>query len=133
MDVQPADSIFRDNLAELGQDNCLVARVPGGIATRDHLFAVLRRGLDLPSYFGANWDALSECLCDLSWIDRHRVIIAHEAVPDLDAVTLRVYLQVLAECAKDWKPDEQHQLLVVFPERAQTEIRRIIDEGSAQP
>jgi hypothetical protein len=36
-------------------------------AERD-LLAVLGRSLQFPEYFGNNWDALDECLADLSWL-----------------------------------------------------------------
>jgi RNAse (barnase) inhibitor barstar len=124
MSTHPADFIFCDGLSQFREGDDFVARVPAGIANRDQLFDVLSRQLSFPSYFGRNWDALSDCLRDLSWIDRHRVIIAHEAVPDLDAITLRTYLELLAECVKDWRLDEKHELLVLFPEGVEAEIRR---------
>ena len=133
MDAHQADFVFRDSLTELRQSDDFVACVPDGITTRDQLFMALRRELNLPSYFGGNWDALADCLRDLSWIDSHLVIVAHEAIPNVDAATLRTYLDVLAECVRDWKPEEQHQLLVVFPERAQAEICGIIQGGSVAP
>ena len=133
MNAKSADFIFRDSLSGFRQGKDFVARVPAGIVTRDQLFAVLRRELNLPAYFGGNWDALSDCLRDLSWIACRRVIIAHEAVPGLDAANLQTYLDVLAECVNDWKPQEEHQLLVVFPDRAQPTIRGIVEGGPAQP
>jgi len=126
LNAQSADFIFCDSLSQFSEGDDFVARVRAGVGTRDQLFDVLSGELNFPSYFGRNWDALWDCLGDLSWIDRRRVIIAHEAVPDLDPATLRSYLELLAQCVMDWKPDEQHELLVVFPERAEVEIRRIV-------
>jgi RNAse (barnase) inhibitor barstar len=103
-------------------ENDWVAIVPEGISTRDQLFNVLRRELQFPAYFGDNWDALADCLRDLSWIDRYRVIIAHAALPVLDNSTLLKYLEVLAECVNDWKPGEQHRLNVLFPKEAKEKV-----------
>lgn len=132
MDAQSAHFIFRDSLSDLSRKDDYIARIPAGITTREELFDVLSRELNFPSYFGANWDALWDCLCDLSWIDRRRVIVAHEAVPDLDEATLKVYLEELTRSAKDWGPDEEHELLVVFPEHAQARIRKVIGEHSRE-
>lgn len=52
-----------------------VAQIPAGLNSRHKLFAALRRELKLPGYFGENWDALADCLRDLSWIEQRRVII----------------------------------------------------------
>jgi RNAse (barnase) inhibitor barstar len=34
---------------------------------KDALLAACRRDLALPAHFGGNWDALADCLGDLSW------------------------------------------------------------------
>ena len=42
------------------------ARIPGaGIAGEEELFSALAAELSLPGWFGANWDALLDCLRDL--------------------------------------------------------------------
>lgn len=39
------------------------------------LLARLAHGLSFPDYFGANWDALIDCLSDLSWSNAPDVVI----------------------------------------------------------
>ncbi len=39
----------------------------GGIKGKQNLLEVLARAVVFPSGFGANWDALADELCDLSW------------------------------------------------------------------
>ena len=103
-----------------------VARIPAGIFDRDILFDVFSRQLQFPAYFGKNWDALSECLRGLSWIERRRVVLIHEDVPALGAKQVTVYLEVLSECIGDWKEGEEHQLAVVFPPNARGAISELI-------
>ncbi|MGO8746475.1 MAG: barstar family protein [Thermoguttaceae bacterium] len=129
MSAQSGDFLFSDSISAFSGVEDFVARVPAGISTREQVFDVLGRELKFPSYFGKTWDALWDCLSDLSWIARHRVIIAHDGIPDLDPVALRTYFELLAQCIRQWKPGERHQLLVAFPERAEAEIRRIITDG----
>jgi RNAse (barnase) inhibitor barstar len=102
-----------------------VARVPAGISARDQLFESLKRGLVFPDYFGGNWDALSECLRDLSWIRKRRVVIVHESIPVLEANILAAYCDLLAECVRDWKGDDQHELVVVFPKESRSLLERV--------
>lgn len=86
--------------------------VPACVTTRDQLFDILVERLNFPSYFGRNWDALSECLRDLSWIGRRRVVIVHEGIPDLALATLGSYLHVLVECTANWTAEDEHALLL---------------------
>jgi len=37
--------------------------------TRERLLAAIGHALDFPEYYGQNWDALEECLNDMSWRD----------------------------------------------------------------
>lgn len=39
------------------------------IADKHSLLTAIGHALDFPDYYGVNWDALEECLADLSWRD----------------------------------------------------------------
>jgi RNAse (barnase) inhibitor barstar len=124
-------SRFVFNLTEIGLDVAedFVARIPPGLTTRAQLFGVLRRELRLPNYFGENWDALSDCLRDLSWIRSHRVILVHEDLPRLDCESRAEYVDILQEAIHDWKPGENHELIVVFPQECLDTIASVLEKS----
>jgi RNAse (barnase) inhibitor barstar len=99
------------------------------LANRSSLFQALAEQLKLPIYFGRNWDALSDCLRDLSWIKPRRVVILHTDLPPFDEATLRSYLEVLAPCIKDWKVGEAHELIVVFPPQYRDRIKELLTKN----
>lgn len=39
------------------------------MGTREEFFSEIALKLNFPDYFGKNFDALDECLCDLEWIN----------------------------------------------------------------
>jgi RNAse (barnase) inhibitor barstar len=102
-----------------------VAHIPSFLRERDLLFDTLAETLKFPEYFGKNWDALSDCLRDLSWIKQQRVIIVHSDLPLSSLDDRSKYLAVLSDCIKDWKAGETHSLVVVFPPQCHTEISRL--------
>jgi hypothetical protein len=99
-----------------------VVRVPAGVTTLDALFESLYERAHLPVYFGFNWDAFSDCLRDLHWIDSHDIVLLHVDIPKLPQQELRTYVDVLAECAESWIASKEHSLKVVFPRAARLEL-----------
>ena len=73
-----------------------------GLHDKSALLERLAQSLGFPDWFGANWDALEDCLCDLSWRPGagHVLLLrGHQALPPDD---LGVLLDVLAACAGFW-------------------------------
>jgi hypothetical protein len=52
-----------------------IAVLPRAIQSRDDLFRNIAERMRLPAYFGANWDALEECLADLSWVEEDEIVL----------------------------------------------------------
>lgn len=112
------DFVFTDDHAGHTSGTTCVT-VPKSVSSKADLLRLLSCGLSFPNTFGANWDALYDCLCDLSWIREKRVVIAHESVPTLPADDQRKYLGVLRDAVASWRNNPgAHELIAIFPSSA---------------
>lgn len=84
------------------------------IQGKDQLLERLAHGLSFPDYFGENWDALIDCLSDLSWSQATDVIIYHAVIPRLPRKDLRLYLESLVDAAERRAPNKLPRLRIVF-------------------
>ena len=109
-----------------------VARIPADLSSKKALFFAMKKELQLPDYFGENWDALSDCLRDLSWIKQRRVELRHEDVPPLDPKDLATYLDILSDAVQDWKRSEDHELVVAFPPASGEKLARFVKDFSSK-
>lgn len=83
----------------------------------DELFDELERKLEFP-YFGHNWDALNDLLCDLYWIEKKHIIIVHTDFSCLEKKYFKSYLEILENNINNYKRYYDGQrLYVVFPEK----------------
>lgn len=114
-----ADAIaFRDEAAT-------VIRVPSKARGKEKVLNILSQKLRFPRYFGHNWDALAECLSDLSWFgDVKQVTIVHEGLPFSPAGDqLAIYLAVLSHAvAVRRAADAGPKLSIVFAERVREDV-----------
>lgn len=76
-----------------------------GCRTKADLLARIAVALRFPPWFGHNWDALSDCLTDLSWlpasayvIELHHFDDLRTSAPDVAATVLEIF----AEAAAFW-------------------------------
>jgi hypothetical protein len=118
-----------------------VLLVPTGIRSKTDLLATLADAGNFPDYFGGNWDALQDCLRDLSWIGNRTVLIVHSDIPLQESPDeCRTYLDILQTVLADWsravEPDAaesppgwsyvHHEFRVVFPISAKAGIARLV-------
>lgn len=102
-----------------------VGFVKGGVSSVDDLFAELDRALAFPSYFGGNWNAVSDCLRDFHWRQETEIILLHQDVPSLAKDELALYLEILSDCILDWQKDGTRRFTVFFPSSAEAVLREI--------
>ena len=107
---------FLNNPLSYNPEYAFVAHL-SGVTGKEELFKQLRNKLNLPDYFGFNWDALFDCLRDFHWIEQQKIALVHDDLPKLIENELKIYLEILIDSINDWKEGEKHNLEVVFPER----------------
>jgi RNAse (barnase) inhibitor barstar len=75
------------------------------VRSKSSLLAVLAKALELPDWFGHNWDALQDCLTDLSWRPAPGYVVVLENCGGLAASapeTFATTLEVLRHAARWW-------------------------------
>ena len=106
------DQEICDALSGSGHDLANVMLPPG----KEAMLASIAASLAFPDWFGGNWDALEDCLTDLSWRKKgsHVFLFRHGASDD----DLGILLDVLASAAEFWR------------ERGQAFFAIFVDPGS---
>lgn len=109
------------------------AELCDGLQTRTSLLRALSSALRFLDYFGANWDALDECIRDLSWLPDGDVMLSHEDLPlTQDRVALLTYLSILQSAVAEWHADGTRKFLLQFPLDAEPIVRRVWSDGLRQ-
>ena len=76
------------------------------VANKSEMLAALAKGLALPEHFGDNWDALADCLGDLSWMpaDGYLILLEHcDGFRAGDGGDFTMALQVFAAASEAWR------------------------------
>lgn len=82
--------------------------VPGRRLTgKSAMLEAISQALAFPDYFGFNWDALEECLADLSWHEGAIALLIDDAgLPEAGAPEAwGVLLDILADTARLWRDE----------------------------
>ncbi len=104
--VAPADycPVLTDALPPSG--SIIVARLDGAKLVEAYdVFEKFSTKLNFPAYFGWNWDALSDCLRDLSWCpaDRYMIIVDNaESALVATPEEREILLHILSRAAQAW-------------------------------
>lgn len=81
-----------------------VARVDlAGAAAKEALLGRIAQALAFPDWFGGNWDALEDCLGDLSWSPATGHVLLIDGAEGLPADERGILADILASAAALWK------------------------------
>jgi RNAse (barnase) inhibitor barstar len=122
VDTGPADEAAQGGFVHVlpfGPDTaaalCALARSLGlrcaridleGCAGKDDTLARIGAALGFPDWFGANWDALFDCLNDLEWLPAAGYVLVLENTRGLResaSADFQVLLDILGETAAAWR------------------------------
>ena len=81
----------------------------GKVRSKAGLLAVLATTLEFPDWFGHNWDALQDCLTDLSWRPAPGYVVVLENCGGLAASapeTFATTLEVFRDAARWWAGEQ---------------------------
>lgn len=81
--------------SELGLVKILVQEKPA-------LLRAIAKALDFPVWFGDNWDALEDCLTDLSWRHAAGHVLVLDGIGSLPLDERGTLIDVLASAAQFW-------------------------------
>ena len=73
-----------------------------GATGKDALLARIAQALAFPQWFGGNWDALEDCLTDLSWSKAAGHVLLVEAAAELPADERGILIDILTSVAAYW-------------------------------
>jgi hypothetical protein len=80
-----------------------VSRVSlSGAGGKEALMQRVAQALEFPRWFGGNWDALEDCLADLSWTGAAGHVLLIEGAGELPADERGILIDVLASAATSW-------------------------------
>ncbi|MDH4143829.1 MAG: barstar family protein [Acidimicrobiia bacterium] len=78
----PSTNAAAPIVAAARSDGALVHRIGAeDLGDADRARAALARSLAFPSWSGSNWDAVADCLIDLSWLDPAPRLIVLDGLP----------------------------------------------------
>ena len=83
------------------------------LASAEALFAGVSGAFAFPGHFGENWDALSDCLRDLEWLEDDRFVLVVDGASRLTEPLGRL-IEVWLSAAQEWSAEGKPFHLVVL-------------------
>jgi len=92
--------------------------------TKSAFLGLIAKSLAFPSWFGRNWDALEDCLTDLSWIDAPGLVIVLDGFSTwakVDPDGFVILLDIFKTSAEYWR-GEGRAFWVMLPAKPTAQL-----------
>jgi hypothetical protein len=74
------------------------------ITSLDRYFAAIADLFQFPDYFGGNWDAVADCLTDLSWEEGDRILVVYSNYQGLrQGNDWEVAMEIWSDAIEFWR------------------------------
>ena len=100
-------------VAAQGSDLRIVRVSLAGAPGKEALLERVARALEFPQWFGGNWDALEDCLTDLSWSKAGGHVLLIEGAEGLPGDEGGILIDILASAAA-WWAERRRPFFAVF-------------------
>ena len=91
------------------------------IGRKEQLLNHVAIALHFPKDFGANWDALEECLTDLEWVDADGYVIYYDHIDgllDAHPDQFETLVEILRDAVASWKEDDTAMVVLLSGDKA---------------
>jgi len=92
------------------------------------LLCTIASELGFPDWFGANWDALEDCLTDLSWREAEGHVLAFEGLQSLPGGELGTLIDTLSGAAQFWAGRKKPFFAVFIDPKRALKLAALFDE-----
>jgi RNAse (barnase) inhibitor barstar len=113
------NNIFINNVNRYGYEICIIDG--RNVKQKADLLNIISQEMRFPSYFGHNWDALDECLRDLSWLPSKGYIVQFfypEYFLKNSPRDFEIFLGVIKSANVEWKTEGIKFLLILIYEKS---------------
>lgn len=102
----------------------------GAAGAKPGLLDAFARALAFPAWFGGNWDALEDCLSDLSWRQGGGHVLLIEGAGGVPQDDLGVLVDILGACADSWAARGRPFFCVFVGAKVRRDLPELVPPGA---
>jgi RNAse (barnase) inhibitor barstar len=102
------------NLLANNDKDIFFVTVDSSFLNKSELLQELSHQLRFPDYFGKNWDALYDCMTDLSWISERQIIVVLSNFSCLKEDEKKTFWNIVNDVVKYWNNNNDNCHDIVF-------------------
>jgi RNAse (barnase) inhibitor barstar len=103
------------SMGGINKNRILTVNMSSNYSSAQDLFSDYAAKLSFPDYFGNNWNAFYDCLCDFSWLNFEIIIICHPTLSNLGEEDKKIFFDVISDAKNLWSKEDSKLVIFIFP------------------